>query len=131
MRYTPQGIAVARFTMAINRPPAGRAGPPASGANAAENSGNDVDFIPCVAWRRLAEICGEFLKKGRPVAVEGRLQLRPYEKDGQKRIFSEVIVDNMQMLGRRPEEPAAGGESEPVTEVAPAPVEREEEEIPF
>ncbi|MFH1361467.1 MAG: single-stranded DNA-binding protein, partial [bacterium] len=72
-----------------------------------------------VAWRRLAEICGEFLKKGSPVAIEGRLQIRSFQgKDGQQKTMTEVVADNMQMLGRK-------GGAGPI-EQAPA-----EEETPF
>ncbi len=114
LRYTPSGIPVARFAIAVNRIKK-------KGSDSAEG-GQDVDFINIVAWRRLAEVCGEFLKKGRPVAIEGRLQIRTYTgRDGQKRTMSEVIADNMQMLGRRPEEGAGahheaegtGGEETP------------------
>lgn len=90
MRYTPSGIAVTRFTIAINR--------------TFKKSGEDnseADFIRVVAWRRLAEVCGEFLKKGTPVYVEGRLQIDSYEKDGETRTSAEVIADNMQMLSRK------------------------------
>lgn len=92
LRYTPSGVPVAHFTIAVNRPK--RKG----------QEKDSVDFIPIVAWRRLAEICGEFLKKGRPVAVEGRLQIRNYTtKAGEKRTTSEIIADNVQMLGRKPD----------------------------
>lgn len=93
LRYTPSGIPVARFAIAVNRFRRKDAG--------GENN-QDVDFINIVAWRRLAEICGEFLKKGRPVAVEGRLQIRSFKsKNGEMRSMTEVVVDNMQMLGRK------------------------------
>lgn len=86
LRYTPSGAPVANFTMAIDR----------------KFSKNDeTDFIPIVAWRRLAEICNEFLHKGKLVAVEGRLQTRSYEdKEGQRRKAFEVVADEMQMLDR-------------------------------
>lgn len=93
LRYTTSGIPVARFTVAVNRFRR-------KGAEV-EAGGQEADFINVVAWRRLAEICGEFLKKGRPVAVEGRLQIRSFTgRDGQKRTMTEVIADNMQMLGK-------------------------------
>ena len=92
LRYTPSGVPVVRFAVAVNRPKS-KANPEKS----------EVDFINVTAWRRLAEICGEYLKKGRPVSIEGRLQIREYEKDGEKRTFAEVIADGMQMLGRRPD----------------------------
>lgn len=91
MRYTPSGIAVTRFTIAINR----------GFKKTGEESGGDVDFLRVVAWRRLAEICGEFLKKGSPVHIEGRLQIDSYEKDGEKKTSAEIIADNMQMLTRK------------------------------
>lgn len=86
-RLTPSGIAVVRFTIAINR----------FGKSAESQS---ADFIRIVAWRRLAEVCNQYLKKGKLVAIEGRLQVDSYEKDGQTRSFSEVVADNMQMLDR-------------------------------
>ena len=79
VRYTQNETAVAHFSLAINR------------------SGSDVDFINCIAWGGLAKICGEYLKKGRLVAVEGRLQIRSYKaKSGDNKKTTEVVVDNMQ-----------------------------------
>jgi single-strand DNA-binding protein len=86
VRYTEKEIPVAHFRLAVNRIP----------RNGSKEK--EADFISCVAWRNLAKICGEYLKKGRLVAVEGRLQIRPYETKGQKKSFTEVIVDNLQML---------------------------------
>jgi single-strand DNA-binding protein len=82
VRYTQKELAVTHFCLAINR------------------SGSDnAEFINCVAWGGLAKVCGEYLKKGRLVAVEGRLSIRSYKnKKGQKRTSTEVVVDNMQML---------------------------------
>jgi len=117
LRYTPSGIPVARFTIAVNRP-------------TAKSEKNEVDFINIVAWRRLAEICGEYLKKGRPVSIEGRLQIRPYEKDGEKRLFSEVVADGMQMLGKK--ESTGAQPDKTVNEQPGTPASPEGgEEIPF
>lgn len=114
-RYTPSGVAVSRFAIAVNR--IKKAG---SDEGEAATGGQDVDFINIVAWRRLAEICGEFLKKGRPVAIEGRLQIRSYVgKDGQKKTMSEVVADNMQMLGRKGDSPESSGAKAGPEEVAP------------
>jgi len=124
LRYTPSGIAVARFTLAVNR---------IKRKDANEGNGQDVDFINIVAWRRLAEICGEYLKKGRPVAIEGRLQVRSYDaKTGEKRTMIEVITDNMQMLGKKfsETEVVAAAEGPMTVEEKPS-VESSEEEIPF
>lgn len=85
-RYLKNETAVTRFCLAINR------GSKSKGTEA-------VDFINCVAFNGLAKICGEYLKKGKLVAVEGRLQIRAYEgKDGQKKSATEVVIDEMQML---------------------------------
>ncbi len=90
VRYTPAGIATARFAVAVNRP------------KKKDSGESEADFINVVAWRKLAEICGEYLKKGRQVAVEGRLQVRTFTgKDGKPRTMAEVVLDNMQMLGKR------------------------------
>ena len=115
LRYTTSGIPVARFAIAINR---------ITGKNAQP----EVDFINIVAWRRLAEICGEYLKKGRPVAIEGRLQIRSYTgRDGQKRTMTEVIADNMQMLWKREAASEKPAPAETVADSAPV----EEDDIPF
>lgn len=110
LRYTPAGIPVARFTVAVNRPK--------------KDKKDEVDFIPVVAWRRLAEICGEFLKKGRPVAIEGRLQIRSFKtRTGAEATMTEVVADGMQMLGSKPAPaPAAAPEAKS---------DPKEEEIPF
>jgi single-strand DNA-binding protein len=115
LRYTTAGIPVAHFTLAVNR-------------IRAKGAEGEVDFINVVAWRRLAEICGEYLKKGRPVAVEGRLQIREYTgRDGQKRTMAEVVADNMQMLGRKTAAEDISA-ARPAAEYAPA---EEGEETPF
>lgn len=70
---------------------------------------DETDFIPIVAWRKLAEICNEFLHKGKLVSIEGRLQTRSYEdKEGQRRKAFEVVADDMQMLSRS-DGPGGGG----------------------
>lgn len=116
LRYTTSGIPVARFAVAVNRFKRKEAG---------SEGGQDVDFINIVAWRRLAEICGEYLKKGRPVAIEGRLQINSFKgRDGEMKTMSEVVADNMQMLGRRQDGEAPAAKETPAAE-APA------DEIPF
>lgn len=119
LRYTPAGIPVARFTVAVNRPK--------------KDKKDEVDFIPVVAWRRLAEICGEFLKKGRPVAIEGRLQIRSFKtRAGAEATMTEVVADGMQMLGSKPA-PSPSGAGPAPAPPAPAAAETKEkdEEIPF
>ena len=92
MRYTPSGKAVANFRLAVDR----------------RGKNDEADFIPIVAWERLAEICGEFLTKGKLVAIEGRLQTRTYEtKDGQKRSAFDIVADDMRVAAQRGEAQAA------------------------
>lgn len=88
LRYTPQGIAVAQFTLAVDRQ-FKREGDP------------NADFIPIVTWRQLAENCANYLRKGRLAAVEGRIQIRHYENNDGKRVYvTEVIADNVRFLER-------------------------------
>ncbi len=103
LRYTTSGIPVCRFTVAVNRFKRKEESQEAAGHDSS-SANQDVDFINIVAWRRTAEIVGEYLKKGRPVAVEGRLQVSNFVgRDGEKRSMVEVIADNIQMLGKREE----------------------------
>jgi len=87
LRYTPNGIAVSRFTLAVDRPFTNDQGE------------NEADFIDIICWRKLAETVAEHLDKGRLVAVEGRLQIRRYEdKEGKKRRASEVVASQVKFL---------------------------------
>jgi len=90
LRYIPSGAPVANFGLAINR----------TYTNTDGEKVDDVCFVEVVAWNRLAEVCGEFLAKGRPVFVEGRLQMDTWEQeDGQKRSRLKVVAQNIQFLG--------------------------------
>ncbi|MFA6078715.1 MAG: single-stranded DNA-binding protein [Candidatus Omnitrophota bacterium] len=89
LRYVPSGTAVATFTLAVNRVYKGQDG----------EKKEEASFIRIVVWGRRAEVCGEYLAKGSPVFVEGRIQSRNWETtDGQKRSTVEVIADNVQFL---------------------------------
>ncbi|HQG58573.1 MAG TPA: single-stranded DNA-binding protein [bacterium] len=95
VRYTPQGNAVASFVVATNR----------EWVTQGEKK-QSVDFHNVVAWNKLAEICGQLLKKGMKVFVEGRLQTRDWVgEDGKKRYKTEIIIDDMIILT-----PKKGGE---------------------
>lgn len=97
LRYIPSGQAVASFSVAINRTYNSQSG----------EKKEEVSFVRVVVWRRLAEVCNEYLKKGSPVLVEGRLQSRSWEaQDGSKRSTLEVIADNIQFLPRAGARPA-------------------------
>ena len=89
LRYIPSGSAVATFTVAVNRVYKDQAG----------EKKEQTSFIRVVVWGRRAEVCGEYLTKGSPVFVEGRLQSRDWQtQDGQKRNTVEVVADNIQFL---------------------------------
>lgn len=88
VRYTQTGKAVASFSIAVNR---------FTGQGQSE-----ADFIPIVAWEKLAEICGNNLTKGQRILVEGRLSIRSYEtNEGQKRRVAEVVAQNIEFLERK------------------------------
>ncbi|MDP2912567.1 MAG: single-stranded DNA-binding protein [Candidatus Omnitrophota bacterium] len=89
LRYVPSGAAVATFTIAVNRVYKNQAG----------EKKEQVSFIRVVVWGRIAEVCGEYLSKGSPAFVEGRLQSREWETpEGQKRSAMEVVADRVQFL---------------------------------
>lgn len=88
LRYTPNGVAVTNFDLAVER-------------DYKQEGQPDADFIRTIAWQKTAELCANYLKKGRLVAIEGRLQIRSYEtKDGQKRTVAEVVANHVQFLER-------------------------------
>ena len=92
VRYTPKGSAVCDLGIAINRQYTLDSG----------EKREEVTYVDVVLWARLAEIAGEYLKKGRQVYVEGRLQTRKWQdKEGQDRYTTEIVADRMQMLGSR------------------------------
>ncbi len=99
VRYTPKGSAVCDLGIAVNR----------SYTLDSGEKREEVTFVDVVLWSRLAEIAGEYLKKGRPIFIEGRLQLDTWDdkQSGQKRSKLRVIGETMQLLGGRP--PGAGG----------------------
>jgi len=98
LRYTPSGVPVANFRIAVDR----------SFTNAAGE--RETDFINIVAWRQRAEFAANYLGKGRLVAIDGRLQIRQWTtQDGQKRSTSEVVADEVRGLDR----PKEGGASTP------------------
>jgi single-strand DNA-binding protein len=96
-RYTPAGVPVTRFTLATNR----RVKDPATG-----EWKDETDWHNITVWRQ--ENLAQYLTKGKQVYVEGRLQTRSYEdRDGQKRYFTEVVADEVFLLGARGEGAAA------------------------
>ena len=91
LRQTPQGTAVTRFTIAVDR-------------RFRKEGGQQADFITCVAWRQTAEFICRFFQKGRMIAVEGQLQSRSWDsQDGKRQYATEVIIDNAYFTGSKNE----------------------------
>ncbi|MBT6253781.1 single-stranded DNA-binding protein [Candidatus Uhrbacteria bacterium] len=132
LRTTASGQSVVNFGVATNRQ-----FKDASGAKQEQ-----VEFHNVVAWGKLADICSQYLGKGRKVFLEGRLQTREWEgQDGNKRKSTEIVADNMIMLDKSGAPASGGGESfsaasagAPATMPAPTPAPIDEiqvEDIPF
>jgi single-strand DNA-binding protein len=100
LRYTPAGVAVATFTLAVNRPFSNQQGE------------KEADFISCVIWRKPAENVANYLKKGSLAGVEGRIQTRSYDNQEGKRVYvTEVLADSVQFLEPRGSNSAQSGTS--------------------
>ncbi len=113
LRYTPTGMARARFSIAVNRRWRDRDG----------NLQEETTFVPIVVWGQQAETCANFLSKGRLVAVEGRLRIETYQtEEGERRKVAEVVARTVQFLDSRYESEASAKEIPP---------EEGEEEVPF
>lgn len=90
LRYTPNGIASTRFTVAVNRTFSNQQGE------------READFISCVAWRKQAENLANFMRKGSLIGVEGRIQTGSYEGQDGKRVYTtDVVADSVQFLESR------------------------------
>ena len=109
IRYLPSGTAMAKFSLATNR---------------WKKNGEDQppDWHRITVWSRLAEICAQYLTKGRQVMIEGRIEYGSYDKDGVKHHTTDIIAENMEMLGSR-------ADMEPGKPSRPVGV--QEDDIPF
>jgi single-strand DNA-binding protein len=130
VKYTPKGSAVADIGLAVNRTYTTDGG----------EKREETTFVDVTMWGRQAEVAGEYLKKGRPLFVEGRLQLDTWDdkQTGQKRSKLRVVCENFQMLGSRDGGGeggggggrSSGGSSRPAKS-APAAEESADDDIPF
>ena len=125
LKYTPNGTAQAQISLATSE-------------KWKDNDGNQkekTEWHRIIAWRRQAEFVGEWLKKGQLVSIEGKLQTRSWEQDGQKKYMTEIIADNITMLGSRAE--GGGGRNTggpPQTAEPPAStdnIEDDDDDLPF
>ena len=129
LRYTPANQAVAKLGLAVNRIYTTTDG----------EKRKEVDFFTVVVWRKQAETCSQYLTKGSPILVEGRLQSRSWEtEDGQKRSAVDVVAERVQFLGGRTEEGGFERSQSPQREESPKKEfqkeeikDEEEEEVPF
>ena len=117
VRYTTSGVAVTNFSLATSEFYKDRNG----------ERQERTEWHNIVVWDRLAETCAKYLKKGRQVYIEGRLQTREYDdRDGNKRRITEIVATQMQMLGRANEE-SGDAPAPPAVDLQPAPKARGEE----
>lgn len=100
MRFTANGAAVTTFSVAVN------------------DYEDRTEWFSVVAWNKLAETCAQYLRKGRQVYIEGRMQTRSWEQEGQKKYRTELVAQTVQFLGAR--------EGEPVSAYDP-----DQEDLPF
>ena len=103
LKYLPSGAPVANFGLAVNR----------TYTDSNGEKQEDPCFVDVTCWNRLAEVSAEYLKKGKPVFIEGRLQYRSWEtEDGGKRSKLEVVAQNIQFLGGGPKAESGGEDSD-------------------
>jgi single-strand DNA-binding protein len=118
VRFSPQGKPVGKFSLAVNERWKDAEGAPQE----------RVEWFQVVCFGRLAEVCGQYLDRGRHIYVEGRLQTRKWEdRGGQKRTTIEVVANRMQILDRAPK----NGSGATASESAKAPEPADESENPF
>ena len=82
-------VAVTNFTLAVDRDYSN------------EDGSTEADFLPVVAWRKLAEVCAEHLGRGSLVAVDGKIQVRSYEKDDERRWVTEIVAERVKFLSKK------------------------------
>jgi single-strand DNA-binding protein len=115
LRYTPSGVAVAKFTLAVDR-------------NFKNQQGEkETDFINIVVWQKQAENVANYLLKGKLAAVEGRLQIRSYDgQDGQKRWVTEVVANTVSFLSPKGDNSGSSG-----SDFIGAEIGMSEDDLPF
>ena len=120
LRRTQNGIAVASFTLAVDRD------------YKAENGERGVDFVDCVVWRSGAEFAQKYFSKGQMAVVSGRLQSRGWtDKEGGKRKSWEVLVDNLYFAGAKKDTPSDSRETTATTGPQYTETEADDGEVPF
>ncbi|MFH1074856.1 MAG: single-stranded DNA-binding protein [Candidatus Firestonebacteria bacterium] len=121
LKYIPSGSAVGTLNIAVSRKYKAQDG----------SLKEDVCFVRVTVWGKPAENCNEYLSKGSPVYIEGRLQYRTWEKDGQKRSSLDVVAERVQFLGGKKKEAAGDEEAVPEEPAEGAAGGSEEDKPPF
>lgn len=126
LRYTPSNVAVATFTLAVNR------------TFKNENGDREADFINCVMWRQQAENLANWAKKGALIGVTGRIQTRSYDnQQGQRVYVTEVVAEQFQLLESRNSQGQSQGQQRQTQQEAPdfsrqgAPMDISDDDLPF
>ncbi|HEX7065888.1 MAG TPA: single-stranded DNA-binding protein [Bacillales bacterium] len=124
LRYTPNGVAVANFTLACDRPFTNQQGE------------READFIRCQVWKKSAESAANYLHKGSLAGVDGRIQTRSYDKDDGQRVFiTEVVADRVQFLepkrSQAPVQDSAGGKDDDPFAGNGKPIDISDDDLPF
>lgn len=108
LRYTPSNVAVATFTLAVNR------------TFKNENGDREADFINCVMWRQQAENLANWAKKGALIGITGRIQTRSYDnQQGQRVYVTEVVAEQFQLLESRNSQGQSQNQTRPTQQQAP------------
>ena len=115
-KFLPNGTAVVSLTLATSEEWKDKAG----------DKQSRTEWHRCVAYQRLAEIIGEYVKKGQQLYIEGKLQTRSWEQEGVKRYQTEIIVSEMQMIGDKP----SGGERQATSQTRGQPAHHSSQPAP-
>ena len=117
LRTTQSGVAVASFTLAVNR-------------RFAKEGQQNADFLNCVAWRQQAEFIAKHFGKGKMIAIVGNLQSRSWDgQDGKKQYATDVVVDEVYFTGEKKEEAQADNSGDPFAGFQP--VDADDDSLPF
>lgn len=120
LRYTQSGVAVARFTLAVNR-------------NFTNSQGErEADFINIVAWRKLAENCANYLHKGSLAGVDGRIQTGSFETDDGRKVYTtDVVAEDVRFLEPKRSPGAKNSEDDPLAVDDNEPIKISDDDLPF
>lgn len=118
VKTTGSGVSACSFTVACDR------------KFKSQNGERQTDFISCVAWRQQADILGKYFHKGNRIALEGTIQTRSYEKNGQKTYVTEVMVENLEFVETKDHQTSEQQQTTP-TQMAPAPAQAQVAQAPM